>query len=201
MIRDAELTSPKLRASPTYMRLTVRNTMLQFKRPKANTALALLPVLGLLACADANNAAPYTEADAGSSASAGSGSMSSSHTGGAGSGSTNSGSGGTHNAAGSSANTGSGGAAASCSTLTYASFGQNFLSTYCLGCHGGTVTGAARMGAPTDAVFDTLAEVKAESRKLMSEVVTKRTMPFGNAKKPTDAERTEFGQWLSCGAP
>lgn len=175
--------------------------MKQFKRSRANTAIALLPCIALLACADDNAAGPYTEADAGSSASAGSGSMSSTRPGSAGSSATDAGGGGTHHAAGSSANAGSGGAGASCSTVTYATFGQTFLTTYCLGCHGGTVTGAARQGAPTDAVFDTLAEVKAASRKLMTEVVTKRTMPFGNAMKPTDAERTEFGQWLSCGAP
>jgi uncharacterized membrane protein len=91
--------------------------------------------------------------------------------------------------------------AGSCTTLTYANFGQHFVTTYCAGCHAGSVTGAARQGAPTKDVFDTLTEVKSASRDMVREVVTKRTMPYGGATKPSDAERTQLGEWLGCGAP
>jgi uncharacterized membrane protein len=107
-----------------------------------------------------------------------------------------------HSSAGSSAVVGSnGGASGSCTTLTYANFGQKFVATYCAGCHGGSVTGAARQGAPLKDVFDTLAEVKSASRDMVREVVVKRTMPYGSATKPSDTERTQLGEWLGCGAP
>jgi len=40
-------------------------------------------------------------------------------------------------------------------TLTYASFGQPFMTKYCISCHASTLTGKARMGAPAYHDFDT----------------------------------------------
>jgi len=41
------------------------------------------------------------------------------------------------------------------STLTYASFGQAFMESYCTRCHSSTLTGAARNGATAFHDFDT----------------------------------------------
>lgn len=87
-------------------------------------------------------------------------------------------------------------------TLTYTSFGHSFMDTYCASCHAASVTGTARQGAPTDQVFDTLAQVRAKSDDIMHEAVVEKEMPYGSAsKKPTDAERAQLGEWLACGAP
>jgi len=45
-------------------------------------------------------------------------------------------------------------------TLTYDNFGQAFFDGYCQRCHASTVTGAARMQAPADHVFDTVADIR-----------------------------------------
>jgi hypothetical protein len=42
------------------------------------------------------------------------------------------------------------------STLTYANFGQSFMTTYCMSCHDSAKSGAARNGAPAFHDFDTL---------------------------------------------
>ena len=87
-------------------------------------------------------------------------------------------------------------------TLTYTAFGQPFIAKYCASCHGGSVTGDARMGAPPTYVFDSLAQVKLHEVEMRTDVVTTKEMPFGTSSlKPSDDERDRFGEWLDCGAP
>jgi uncharacterized membrane protein len=84
---------------------------------------------------------------------------------------------------------------------TYDTFGQAFMTEYCASCHSASVKGAARMSAPTDDQFDELAEIQHKSDELTNEVVTERSMPYGNAsKKPSDDERKLFDTWMRCGA-
>jgi uncharacterized membrane protein len=84
---------------------------------------------------------------------------------------------------------------------TYETFGQAFMTDYCSSCHSASVTGTARLGAPPEDVFDTLAQIQGNTEELAHEVESK-AMPFPTAKKfPTDAERALFTQWMSCGAP
>src|SRR5687768_11218954 len=45
------------------------------------------------------------------------------------------------------------------STLTYESFGQDFMTRYCVRCHSSQLTGAARNDAPLGHDFDTLAGI------------------------------------------
>jgi uncharacterized membrane protein len=87
-------------------------------------------------------------------------------------------------------------------TLTYTSFAKPFIGSYCASCHGASVTGTSRLGAPVDDVFDTRAQVAAKADDIKEQVVVMKTMPFGNGTpKPSDADRVKLGQWLSCGAP
>jgi uncharacterized membrane protein len=87
-------------------------------------------------------------------------------------------------------------------TLDYASFGKPFVSTYCASCHGASVKGNDRRGAPAEYVFDTLAQITAKADAIKDQVVVVKAMPFGNdTLKPSDAERVKFGHWLDCGAP
>lgn len=84
---------------------------------------------------------------------------------------------------------------------TYETFGKAFVEDYCASCHAGTVTGAARNGAPVGDTFDTLAEIQAKSDQLHEEVTIEKAMPFGAAsKKPSAEERELFGTWMECGA-
>ncbi|HEX5658068.1 MAG TPA: hypothetical protein VFX59_12775 [Polyangiales bacterium] len=88
-----------------------------------------------------------------------------------------------------------------CATLTYASFGKAFEAKYCASCHAATVKGSARNDAPPDAVFDTLEQIQDAKALLKAFVVNGKTMPPSDSEgdKPTDAERTQFGQFLDCG--
>ena len=78
----------------------------------------------------------------------------------------------------------------SCATLTYQSFGRQFLTDYCISCHGGA---APRGGFK----LDTLAAVSSRKTGVKSQVLS-GGMPMGN-KKPSDSERARLGQWLDCG--
>lgn len=90
--------------------------------------------------------------------------------------------------------------ATDCSGLTYASFGKSFIDGYCASCHAASKSGSMRLGAPDEAVFDELTQVRALKAKLKEQVVLLETMPYGSTSpKPTQAERDNFGNWLDCG--
>jgi len=88
------------------------------------------------------------------------------------------------------------------STLTAASFGTAFLTTYCTGCHGTPPTG----GAPAHADFNSLANVRdhlgpIDRRAAAGPAGTNTAMPPAGSLAPSLAERQQLGQWLACGAP
>lgn len=78
---------------------------------------------------------------------------------------------------------------------TYANFGQNFMQTYCLSCHGAS-------GRPPN--LSTLANIQAERTEIDE---TAAAGPNGvNTEMPEngsvpEAERRRLGEWLACGAP
>ena len=90
------------------------------------------------------------------------------------------------------------------STLTYDSFGRNFMTKYCVGCHGSNVMGDARKGAPADHNFDTLASIlrfadHIDERAAAGPNSVNTEMPPADAtEKPTEAERQQLGEWLAC---
>lgn len=83
------------------------------------------------------------------------------------------------------------GDAGPCASLTYASFGQQFIMTYCYSCHSGT--------RPQHNIsLDTLANVQKNKAAVKREAVTMMAMPPQNPR-PTAAERMKLGQWIDCG--
>lgn len=67
--------------------------------------------------------------------------------------------------------------------VTYANFGQAFLTKYCDGCHGFTQ-----------------AAVQSDPMVLIDVAVTSTYMP-PSTPVPTSTERMQLGTWLTCGAP
>lgn len=91
------------------------------------------------------------------------------------------------------------------STLTWENFGQAFMDTYCNRCHGSSVKGADRQGAPSDHNFDTRELVQEmidhiDETSAAGPKITNTAMPIG-APTPTDEERRKLGEWLACDAP
>ena len=82
------------------------------------------------------------------------------------------------------------GGAQACSALTYESFGKQFLSNYCVSCHGA-------VSPKANIRLDSLAGLVANKAVVRSAVVGS-IMPQGN-KQPTSAERERLGQWIDCG--
>lgn len=85
--------------------------------------------------------------------------------------------------------------------LTYDSFGKSFFDKYCQSCH--AAASKDRQGAPAKITFDTAAEIRA-----LADDVYERAGDSGGgmppstfANKPTDAERKQLVEWLSCDAP
>ena len=87
---------------------------------------------------------------------------------------------------------------------TYASFGQQFFTTFCTSCHSASSTN--RHGAPGGVNFDTEADVTRRADEIDEAAAkgpdaTNTFMPeLGGTvdRRPTDAEREMLGQLLAC---
>ena len=87
---------------------------------------------------------------------------------------------------------------------TYASFGQQFMQTYCLDCH--SMNSTNRHGAPKDQNYDSEAQIKAHADEIDAEAAagpdaTNTDMPRldgMNHMAPSVDERKLLGQYLAC---
>ena len=91
------------------------------------------------------------------------------------------------------------------STLTYASFGQVFMESYCTRCHSSTLSGADRNGATAFHDFDTRLGVLQVADHVDQAAgsgpnATNDQMPPDGAM-PSLAEREMLAEWIACGAP
>ncbi|MDB4990520.1 MAG: hypothetical protein JWN04_5698 [Myxococcaceae bacterium] len=82
--------------------------------------------------------------------------------------------------------------ASSCSELTYDTFGEAFLSSYCVSCHGPTL-------AENRVRLDSLSNLSSNANKAKSEVAS-GSMPPRGASAPSSTERAMFSAWMACGA-
>jgi uncharacterized membrane protein len=84
------------------------------------------------------------------------------------------------------------------SLLTYANFGQPFMSDYCLECH--SITSADRRGAPLGVNFDEFSEIVAQKDRIRARAGVGTSMPRGTGvPKPTVMERDDLVEWIDCG--
>ncbi|HET6584081.1 MAG TPA: hypothetical protein VFG69_11545 [Nannocystaceae bacterium] len=89
------------------------------------------------------------------------------------------------------------------STLTWESFGRQFMATYCTECHSSQLMGADRQGAPLFHDFDTLEGVlpvldHIDYKAAAGPAATNELMPPAGNPQPTDEERHQLGEWLAC---
>jgi hypothetical protein len=117
----------------------------------------------------------------------------------------------------------SGGVCPPGSTLRYAGggnrrdeprdFGKTFFAKYCTMCHGSTVAGNARLGAPPELNWDSIDTIRLQRNWIdavathepgavgddlpMGFVMPPRFMPM----RPTRVERNLLARWIACGAP
>lgn len=85
------------------------------------------------------------------------------------------------------------------STLTYESFGRDFMAANCQQCHGAPTT--ERKGAPSGYDFGSQADVQKWKTRIFSRAAADNvTMPPGPDDPPAEA-RTKLAEWLACGAP
>jgi len=71
----------------------------------------------------------------------------------------------------------------------------------CAACHSAHPTIAAFSPAPLGIMFDTSAQIHAQSGLIYANAVQTQNMPYGNLTHMTDAERAVLGQWIAAGAP
>lgn len=90
------------------------------------------------------------------------------------------------------------------STLTYANFGEAFMTAYCTRCHSSELRGDARMGAPALHDFNTQVGVQVVGEHIDQ---TAGSGPNGtNDSMPPDGdmpsleERRQLAEWMACGA-
>ena len=82
-------------------------------------------------------------------------------------------------------------------TLTWESYGQGFMATYCLACH--SANARDRFGAPEDMNFDTAGETWSFQEQILSAVVETSTEPPGGGVYAEDKQALEA--WLRCAEP
>lgn len=93
------------------------------------------------------------------------------------------------------------------STLTYDSFGQEFMESYCTRCHSSALEGVARNGAPDDHNFDTIGGIRAtepehlDGQAAAGPDATNELMPPDGMALPSAAARRDLGEWIACGLP
>lgn len=92
------------------------------------------------------------------------------------------------------------------STLTYQSFGQQFMTEYCVECHDSQKTGSERNGATLDHDFDTLIGVRSVSNHIDQAAgagpdAVNDQMPPEGEPQPSLEERQMLAEWIACGAP
>ena len=81
--------------------------------------------------------------------------------------------------------------------VTYEAVGKPFVEEYCLSCHSEDVDDSLRAGVE-EVTFDDLKGIRAHGRHVHERVMDGTMPPKNAAKKPSDAERTEFLEWLEC---
>lgn len=74
------------------------------------------------------------------------------------------------------------------STLTYANFGQDLMTSECMSCHS---TKSPKLG--------TLDQIKSRASQILDAAVYTDAMPDGAAM--SIEQRQLLGEWLACGAP
>jgi len=89
---------------------------------------------------------------------------------------------------------------AACETLTYESFGKEFVETYCTECHNSTASTTGLGGV----VLDSLPMIVKNKMYLKRDVAPRADgkeprMPKGGNEQLSDEERTKFGAWVDCG--
>lgn len=91
------------------------------------------------------------------------------------------------------------------STLTAENFGMGFMESYCTSCHSSARQGAARVGAPVDHNYDTVADVRRWAADIDKHAaagpLSENTLMPPSLPLPTLPLREQLGQWLACGAP
>lgn len=85
------------------------------------------------------------------------------------------------------------------SALTWTSFGEPFVRSWCTGCHSSALGEADRQGAPLGVDLDRLDTVRAYSERIAVRAVDQRTMPPAGGPSAQDLDRLD--EWLACGAP
>ena len=78
--------------------------------------------------------------------------------------------------------------------LTYDNFGKDFMTTYCVRCHGGPNGYSSRAFTDVDLVRANAADI------FRNAAAGNVTMPPGPDDPPKD-QRDKLAEWLACGAP
>ncbi len=92
----------------------------------------------------------------------------------------------------------SGGSQVDCKAITVPKFAEMTAWSKCTNCHSTTLSGAARIGAPTAINFDKYDEAVMDADLARSEVESGSMPPGGGLSA---AEKTQIVDWASCDTP
>ena len=82
------------------------------------------------------------------------------------------------------------------SHLTYENFGAGFLRNYCVTCHSAALAAAQRGGAPDSINLDSAGDAALWRAEMLADAA--KMPPSQNV---TTLDKSQFAEWLNCGAP
>jgi len=79
-------------------------------------------------------------------------------------------------------------------SLTYENFGQVFFYKHCLRCHGDANAYSSRS-------FATVSSIRTQAERIYANAAAGNTFMPPGPDDPSEEERDDLAEWLSCGAP
>ena len=86
-------------------------------------------------------------------------------------------------------------------SLTYENFGEGFMLSYCVNCHGSEIETDQRFGAPINVNLDTYEDMSLHRRNILKTAARKTNPKMPPSRHVPMEERELLSEWIKCGVP
>lgn len=86
-------------------------------------------------------------------------------------------------------------------SLTYENFGEGFMLSYCVSCHGSEIERDQRFGAPINVNLDTYEDMSIHRRDILKTAARKTNPKMPPSRHVPLEERELLSEWIKCGVP
>lgn len=86
-------------------------------------------------------------------------------------------------------------------SLTYENFGEGFMLSYCVNCHGAELETDQRFGAPINVNLDTYEDMSLHRKDILKTAARKTNPKMPPSRHVPLEERELLAEWIKCGVP